>query len=290
MLRRTPVLVLLAALAATLVGVVPAQAAPPEVTAITSSKPTIYPRIGTAKRPAATTISVASTTDDVTSLQIRNAADATVRTFDLSASDTVTWNGRNANGNLVPAGTYTLLAFNGTEVATVTGTVRVSLQRLVRKSATVVAMPGKAMWRYVGKCSSLRKPARRGWTGSYQYAANTRCKTQTWQASAVITVHAARVPAAERYVNVHVDTFGGSAKSAPGSRSGIEYWDEPSRTFSTFRFNSSSFGWHNGTTVPATRFVDANRFVSWRFFTAYKSRYDVGRFRVVLQYDVLSAS
>ncbi len=290
MLRRTPVLVLLAALAATLLGAVPAQAAPPEVTAITSSKPTIYPLIGTTRRPAATTITVASATDDVSSLEIRTASGFVVRTFDLSASDTVTWNGRGASGNPVAAGSYTLLAYNGTEAAAVTGTVRVSLQRLVRKSATVVALPGKAMWRYVGRCSSLRKPARPGWTGSYLYAANTRCRTQTWNASAVITVHAARVPAAERYVSLRVDAFGGAARSAPRSRAAIEYWDEPGRKFSDFRFSASRLGWHNGPTVPATRYVDAQRLVSWRYMTAYKNKYGVGRFRVVLHYDVLSAS
>ncbi len=288
--RRTPVLVLIAAIAATLVGVAPAQAAPPDVTAITSSHGTIYPRIATTKRPSTTTISVVSTTDDVTSLEVRNAADVVVRTFDLSASDTVKWSGRDAAGNLVAAGTYTLVAFNGTEPAAVTGTVRVSLQRLVRKTFTVNALPTKAIWKYVGKCSTLRKPSRRGWAGSYGYYANTKCRTQTWDASAVITVHVARVPAAERYVDVRIDTYGGAAKGASGSRSAIEYWDEPARTFTSTHFNSSGLTWHYGSTVKAPRYVDAERYVSWRYMSAYNSQYDVGKFRIVLHYDVLSAS
>lgn len=288
MRRRMPVLALLAAVAATGVGVVPAQAAPPEVTAITSSPTTIYPNIATASRPGITTISVASAADDVSSLQIRNTGDATVRTFDLSSSDTVQWNGRNAAGNLVPAGTYTLIAFNGDEAATVTGTVAVSLQHLVRKAYTVKVSPTKAYWKRVGKCSTLRKPSRRGWAHSYGYYANTKCRTQTWKASSVITVHKVRVPRAERYVNARIDTYGGAAKA--GSRGAIDYWDNPAETFTSFRFSGSRVAWHKGITARATPLVDSDRFIAWRFVTAYKSQYDVAKFRVVVHYDVLSAS
>ncbi|KRC59574.1 MULTISPECIES: hypothetical protein [unclassified Nocardioides] len=291
MLGRIPVLALIAALAATLVGVVPAQATPPDVTAITSSKATIYPRIGTTKRPASTTITVVSNTDDVTSLEVRNTAtDTTVQTFDLASSDTVVWNGRDTGGNLVAAGSYTLIAFNGTDAATVTGSVNVSLQRLVRKTYTVQALPTKAYWKYVGKCSTLRKPSRRGWAGSYGYYANTKCRTQTWNASSVITVHAVRVPAAERYVDARIDTYGGAAKGQAGSRGGIEYWDNPKETWTAFRFAGSKVAWHNGYTRGATPLVDKDRYISWRYFTAYKSQYDVAKFRVVVHYDVLSAS
>lgn len=292
MLGRTPVLALVAAVAAAVVGVVPApaQAAPPEVTAITSSHATIYPNIGTAKRPATTTINVVSTADDVTSLQIRNTADAAVRTFDLTTSDTVQWNGRDTGGNLVPAGSYTLIAFNGTDAAAVTGTVKVSLQRLVRKSYVVRVLPTKAYWKYVGKCSTLRKPSKRGWAGSYGYYANTRCRTQTWNASAVITVHAVRVPAAERYVDARIDTYGGAAKAKPRSRSVIEYWSNPAETWTASRFHGSAVGWHNGTTARATPLVDSDRYIAWRFATAFKAQYDVAKFRVVVRYDVLSAS
>ncbi|HWU20829.1 MAG TPA: FlgD immunoglobulin-like domain containing protein [Nocardioides sp.] len=286
-----PVLALVAAIAATVVGVVPAQAtAPPDVTAITASPATIYPRIGTAKRPAYTTITVESTTNDVTSLEVRDAADATVQTFDLTASDTTVWNGRDSGGSLVPAGSYTLIAFNGTAAATVTGTVTVSLQRLVLKTYTVHTLPTRAAWKYVGKCSTLRKPSRRGWTGSYGYYANTKCRTQTWLASAVITVHDVRVPAAERYVDARIDTYGGAAKRKPGSRAGIEYWNNTGKKWVSFRLIGSKVAWHNGATAGATPLIDSQRFISWRFYTAYQGQYDVAKFRVVVHYDVLSAS
>lgn len=291
MSRRFPVLAVIAALAATLVGVAPAQSAPPDVTAITSSNATIYPNIsGLAKRPATTTITVVSNTDDVSSLEIRGAGDATVKTFDLTASDSVQWNGRDTGGNLVPAGAYTLVAYNGEEAATVTGTVTVSLQRLVRKSYVVRTLPTRQVWKYVGKCSTLRKPSKRGWTGSYGYYANTRCRTQTWNASAVITVHAVRVPAAERYIDARIDTYGGAAKAKPRSRGVIEYWTNPAETWTATRFHGSAVGWHNGITARATPLVDSERYIAWRFAAAFKAQYDVAKFRVVVRYDVLSAS
>ena len=290
MLGRIPVLALVAAIAATLVCVAPTQAAPPDVTAITSSPTTIYPRIATAKRPASTTITVTSTTNDVTSLEVRDAADATVQTFDLTASDTTQWNGRDTGGNLVPAGSYTLIAFNGTEAATVTGTVTVSLQHLVRKTYTVQTLPTKAYFKQVGRCSTLRKPSRRGWAGSYGYYANTKCRTQTWTASSVITVHAVRVPAAERYVDARIDAYGGAAKAQPGSRAGIDYWNNPGQKWVGFRFAGSKVAWHSGATLSATPLIDAQRFIAWRFYTAFKAQYDLAKFRVVVHYDVLSAS
>ncbi len=279
------------AVAATALGIVPAQADPPNVTAMTSSHPTIYPNIGTAKRPASTTISVVSNTDDVTSLQVRApGSDAVVQTLDLTASDSVQWNGRDTAGNLVPAGAYTLVAFNGAEAATVTGTVTVSLQRLLRKTYTVRLLPTRIFGKYAGRCSTLRKPSKRGWAGSYGYYANTKCRRQTWDASAVVTLHGIRVPAAERYVDAHVDTYGGAAKAMPRSRGGIEYWSDAGQKWGSFRFNGSRVGWHNGATVGTTALVDSERWITWRFFTAFDARYDVAKFRVVVRYDVLSAS
>lgn len=291
MLGRLPVLALIAALAGTLVGVVPAQAAPPDVTAITPSHPTIYPNIGTAKRPASTSITVTSNADDVTSLEVRApGSDEVVQTFDLTGSDTAAWGGRDAGGDLVPAGTYTLVALNADGPASVTGQVTVSLQRLVRKTYTTRLLPTKKFGTYAGRCSTLRKPSKRGWVGSYGYYANTKCRRQTWNASAVVTLHGVRVPAAERYVDARVDTYGGAAKATPRSRGGIEYWSDAAQKWASFRFNGSRVGWHNGATVGATSHIDSERYLVWRFFTAFNSRYDVAKFRVVVRYDVLSAS
>lgn len=291
MLGRIPVLALLLAIVASVLGAGPAQAAPPDVTAITSSHPTIYPNIGTAKRPATSTITVASSADDVTSLEVRApGSGAVVRTFDLTASDSASWDGRDAGGSLVPAGAYTLVALNAEGPAIVTGAVTVSLQRLVRKSVTVRLLPTKIFGKYAGSCSTLRKPSMRGWAGSYGYYANTKCRRQTWNASAVVTLHGIRVPAAEHYVDARIDTYGGAAKAKPRSRGGIEYWSDAGQKWTSFRFNGARVGWHNGATVGATALVDSERWITWRFFTAFSSRYDVAKFRVVVRYDVLSAS
>ena len=81
-----------------------------------------------------------------------------------------------------------------------------------------------------------------------------------------------------------------SAKATPRSRGGIEYWSDAAQKWASFRFNGSRVGWHNGATVGATSHIDSERYLVWRFFTAFNSRYDVAKFRVVVRYDVLSAS
>jgi hypothetical protein len=287
MQRRTPVLALAAALAATALGVVPAQAAAPDVTSITSSHPTLYPNINNATRFGATAIAInSSDLSQIASLEVQNASHAAVRTFEIGGTiPSVSWNGRDAGGTVVPTGTYSLVAYNGShEAAPVTGSVNVSRQKLVRKALTVVMKPTRKIVKLVGRCSTLRSPSKRGWKGSYGYYANTRCKTQTWKASYVITGHALKVPAAERYDDLRIDTYGGAAKAKPRSRAFIDYYSTTgaSNPWVATKASASKVGWHNGRTAAATHLVDSHRYVSWRFYTAYKAQYDLAKFRVTL--------
>lgn len=292
MLRRTPVLAVLLSLAITFIGMAPTQAAAPDVTSITSSKPTIYPSINQGKWAGSTTITIASADPSaVEYLSIRNAGDTVVRQITVSGSTTTTWNGRDTGGALVPAGTYTLIALNSAlEAATTTGTVNVSRQHLVRKTFTKNIAANKTVFRYAGKCSTLRKPSKRGWVGSLGFYSNTKCKTQTWAASAVITVSSVALPVAARYVDLHIDTYGGAAKAKPGSRGVIEYWSASQQNWTAGKFIASSVGWHNGLTRNPTSLVYSGRWIDFRFSTAYKAQYDVAKYRVVAHYDVLSAS
>lgn len=291
MLRRTPVLALMLSLAITLIGIAPSQATAPVVTAITSSKATIYPAINTSSRPGSTTITIESADPAaVEYLNVRDTGDNLVKQIAVSGSTTVTWDGRNTGGALVAAGAYTLIALNGAmEAASTTGTVTVSRQHLIRKTYTKMLAANKYAYKIVGKCSTLRKPSKRGWAGSLGYYANTKCKTQTWNASRVITLHDTRLPVAERYIDLRVDTYGGAAKAKPGSRAVIEYFKNDG-TLTAGKFIASKVGWHNGLSRSAGAFVDANRWMAWRMSTAFKAQYDVAKFRVVVHYDVLSAS
>ena len=291
MLRRTPVLAVLLSLAITFIGMSPTQATPPDVTAITVSKATIYPAINTANRPGTTTIT-AETSDPsaVEFLDVFNGGDVRVKRFVVSGSPTVEWGGLDDSALPVPAGTYTIRALNsGEEMSPTVGTVVVSRQHLIRKTLIRTIAAARYVFKYVGKCSTLRKPSKRGWAGSLGYYANTKCKTQTWNASRVITLHQTRLPAAERYVDVRVDTYGGAAKAKPRSRALVEYFQNDA-TLTAAKFIASKVGWHNGLTRGGAAFVDGSGWLAWRLSAAFKSQYDVKQFRVVAHYDVLSTS
>jgi len=292
MLRRTSVLAALLGLAITFIAVAPSQAVAPDVTAITVSKSTIYPSINTGKWPGTTTITIESTDPSaVEYISLRNAADDVVKQITVSGSTTATWNGRDTGGALVPAGDYTIIALNSAlEAAGTTGTVTVSRQHLIRKTFSKTLAATNTVFRYAGKCSTLRKPSKRGWAGSLGYYANTKCPTQTWKASAVITVSSVALPVAARYVDLHIDTYGGAAKAKPRSRGAIEYWSASQQNWTAGKFVASSVGWHNGLTRSPTPLVYSGRWIDFRFSTAFKAQYDVAKFRVVAHYDVLSAT
>lgn len=291
MLRRTPVLAVLLSLAITFIGMAPTQAEAPDAT-ISVSNATIFPAINTGKWPGTTAITteVGGSSTPVAYLDIRlNDGVTLVKRF---SGDSAEWNGTNTAGEAVPAGTYTVFALNSSEEeAGATANVVVSRQHLIRKTFRPTNVnAGRYAIKYVGRCSTLRKPSRRGWAGSAGFYANTKCKTQTWNASAVVGVYVVRVPGAARYIDMHVDTYGGAAKAKPRSRAAIEYWSNTLNDWTATKFVASNVGWHNGLTRSATPMVDSDRYLGWRFAAAYKSQYDVKQFRVVVRYDVLSAS
>lgn len=294
MLRRIPVVAVLLALAITTIGVSPTEAVAPNVTAITASHATIYPGINTAKRPGTTTITVTATDPgNVAYLDIRDSADTLVLeiTVPASPSPNAQWNGRDTGGALVPAGTYTILALSSAhEAATATTTVAVSRQHLVAKTFTTSLAANHYIYKNVGRCSTLRKPSRRGWKGSLGFYANTRCKAQTWPASRVITIYEIHLPSAERYDDLRVQTYGGAAKAKPGSRALVDFWSTSQQTWFAGKFISGKVGWHNSLAVAPGALTFDGSWINWRLSTAFNSQYDIAKYTVVMHYDVLSAS
>ncbi len=294
MLRRIPVVAVLLGLAITTIGVSPTEAVAPNVTAITASNATIYPGINTAKRPGTTNITVTATDpENVAYLDVRDSSDTLVLeiTLPTSSSPAAQWNGRDTGGSLVPAGTYTILALSSAhEAATATATVTVSRQHLVAKTFTTTVAANHYIYKNVGRCSTLRKPSRRGWKGSLGFYANTRCKAQTWPASRVITIYEVHLPSAERYDDLRVQTYGGAAKAKPRSQALVDFWSSAQQTWFAGKFIASKVGWHNSYTVSPSALLFDGSWFNWRLSTAFKSQYDVAKFTVVMHYDVLSAS
>jgi hypothetical protein len=284
--RRTPVLATAAAVLITAFGIAPAHATVPEITGVTVSPATIYPLIGNTKRPASSIITVQGDATSVDHIDIRNASSDTVRTLTL-AGDHVTWNGRNDSATVVPAGTYDVIVLGaGDEASTFQAQITVSSKKLVHKTYTKTVT---AAWsladKFVGKCSTLRKPSKRKWAGSLGFYANTKCKKQTWNASAVSTAHVVQLPVAEQYVDMRVNTYGGAQKK--GSRGLIRYFPVNGNNSVSDTFISPKVTTHTGPLRKTTGMVSSGRFIAWGFATAYKSQYDVKSFTVVVHYDVL---
>lgn len=291
MKRRTPLLATAAAVLISLVGLTPANATVPDVTALSASPQTIYPLANTAKHPGSTTISITGDASTVTDLEIRDATDMTVRDIATGGAASATWDGRDSGDIVVPAGSYTVHALNsGTTPATdPTATIVVSGAKLVLKTYTrTVTAAGSTIEKFVGKCSTLRKPSKRGWKGSLGYYGNTKCGGTTFNKAAVFTVNAITVPAADRYADVRVNLFGGAAKAARKSR-GIEFYFNSAESNAVGILKvTKTLGNHTGRTVGAADLINSHRRFVWAFETAGpKQKYDVKNFTVVLRYYVL---
>ena len=241
--------------------------------------------------PAAPTVSDldASTPGHVTGTVASDQPFVLVRLFSDDLTEMyATWDGTGDDPYPVIGGTYTIgvIDISG-NVAAPTTTVAVSDLRLIRTTyRRTVTASGSKVAQYVGRCSALRTPARRGWSGSLGYHANDRCGRHSWRASAVSTAHRIRLPAAERYLNIHVNTYGGAARSRPRSRAIVRY-RTTSDTWVGVHAITGSLGTRAGPTLSTNGLVSRNRSFRWGVASAYGNRYDVARFTVVLHYYVV---
>lgn len=274
----------------------------PSVTGITVDHPTLYPRVNTAKYPQMARIDFIgqglSSSDRV---EVRSATGALLySTWDnpVSASGeklTVEWTARyGQTKGAVPPGTYSVLLLDqlgnpSTQAATVTVS---TLHRVLKTYRVTVSAAGSLEGRFVGRCSQLRKPSLRRWSGSLGFYANTKCAKQSWNASAVSTSHAARLPAAFDYRRLQICTYGGAAKSRPSSRGYFRTMNDRG-TWGSYGYLSKAVGNHTSFTGSSgyndpDGFVFSDRYIVWGFVAAYKQRYDVKSFTLNLEYHVLA--
>jgi len=195
------------------------------------------------------------------------------------------WDGRNSSTRtVVPEGTYSarLIDAAGNPGPGV-GWVSVSLKKLVVKTfRKTVQAAGSTVGGYTGKCSQLKRPVR-GWVGSQGYYANTKCSTQTSAASEVNTVHEMKLPAAAKYLEVRVETYGGSALSKPGSRGVVVYLEDTGKWLRQ-SVTGTTVKTHVSPNVTASRYVWPDHYFVWGFATAFGQRFDVRDFTVVVKY------
>lgn len=270
----------------------------PAISSITTSQKTIYPLLShnTTIYKSSTQIVVnCSDPAQVAAVLIyRKTTDELVRTLTpssyCSTRVSVTWNGRRTSntGPAVPSGTYLVKVRDADgNISPTVGQVSVSGYRLLAKTWTRTFTPVSTLVdRYVGKCSTLRKPALRGWYNSLGYYANTSCSSQTSTNSVVSTVHAAFLPRAAEYTDIRVKVYGGAAQSKPGSRALVRYL-RTSGDWGSEHTLSGTLGTHDGMDVSAKYLVFKDRSFGWGVYTGFGYRYEVKSFTLVLHYNVL---
>lgn len=210
-------------------------------------------------------------------------------TVDHGAGWHATFDGRRDDGTPLPSGLYTIIVRD--PAGNVGGTsVTVRVQRLVtRTTRTTLTARGSKVDQYVGRCSTLRTPASRGWTGSLGYYANTRCRSTRWADSAVATQHRAVMPAAASYVDVQVAVYSGASRGY-GRSQAVMLYDNPTETAAVGqRTLGAALATRAAPRVAAAkvlRTVSGRRYLYWEVATANAQRYDVKSFTVTVRYRI----
>jgi hypothetical protein len=170
----------------------------------------------------------------------------------------------------------------------------ISLQHLVTRTWTKTVSAARSRWdSFVGRCSTLRKPALRGWKGSLGFYSNTKCR-KTAEKSAVATVHQIVLPAVPRpgrYSTFRISAYGGAARKKPRSRAYLVYLAANDTTDVVAAPSlGRKVGKHAGPTVAASIIragVGESRTFRWGAMVQSGNRYDVKSFTVTVTYTAL---
>jgi hypothetical protein len=281
----------------------------PTITSVTASRTTVYP----VRDDYADYTEITATPgwyppepQSESLLEIWNADRTTLMQkigFSSTTSGSVTyaWDGRSDSGIPVRAGTYaTRVVYtdgvggtsthDGPDITVVREHLKALGWRMpFTPEATLVAS-------YVHRCSSLRRPARRTWTGSLGLYSNTRCAGGNRMASVVETHHAVTLPKPAKFVaytNAAIDMTGGAARSKPRSTLSISLyntknqWSDP-RTYGP-ALKERRF-WLGAPPDGAIHDeASAHPWIYWATFVSGGRRYDVKSYTIALSAKVLVA-
>ena len=235
-------------------------------------------------------------------MQVRNALGEAVRTLsaaDLAPGDdvaTVTWDGTDEAGHLVPAGTYSLHA-RATDGAGNTsdwvdgGTLTVDGRRLTTLTwKKAVSATDSLLTSSVGRCSVLRRPSAHLWAESIGLLSGYRCRSRAPAYLLVSTQHRLTVPTV---------ASPGSYRTARGQRLRRRRQDQAQQHGFDALLQQDQrrrSGAHDeregglprrvaGRTPPAV--VRSDHTVRWGTYTSAYRQYDVKHFLVTLTYTAL---
>lgn len=254
----------------------------------------IYPNVNTSAYPGKVTWSVKGVGyESLSKVQVWSSTNEVITGLGVSSGSSTTaaiqWNGKAPDGKSAPSGYYKLMLWDSAgDPINVKPIIRVDARRMVTKTWTkTVSAAGSVKDQYVGRCSTLRKPAGRGWTYSLGYWANTKCSTTGSTASLVSTVNAVTLPKiAGNYASVRVSLYGGAATSRTGSRGVIRYLTNSGK-WTSETVVTAPLTHHSGVQRTASGMVFSDRTFAWGFYTLNGHRYDVKSFTVVVRYNVL---
>lgn len=260
---------------------------------LSTSRATVYPAQDGYADKVTLTVGKQQGAGNVVLVKVSNSAGEVVREFRSSRDDATVafpWSGTDGSGHRVPAGGYTIKATvtdrAGNTSTPAMGTVTVIRQRLASRTFNHTYSARSVLTKkWVGACSTLASPSKRGWSGSLGFYSNSKC-SRTVDASVVDGLFVARVPAAFAYRNLTISTYGGAAREANRSVAYVLYRRRDG-DFSSPGLMLPGVGTHAGPTVGGARYVYPDRSIGWDVVNIKGSRYDVKSFTVKLDYTVL---
>jgi hypothetical protein len=198
------------------------------------------------------------------------------------------WNGRRADGRLVP-GSYRLrlvatdLAGNRSRSAA--RTVEVSGQRLVKRSGSTTVTARETLDEtFADDCSDVFRRTSGPHDGWVSYASGSLCTTGDAYAAGD---HQVRLPSAARYGTVRVSAFGGRADKRYRDSATVVLYDGL-QNLSTVRFRlGPARTTYHGPRVKAGPLLIRSRVLRWETLTTGVAWYDVKSYRVDYTYYVL---
>lgn len=207
------------------------------------------------------------------------------------------WNGRDQDGRLVPPGPYdvtvTVVDQQGNE-ASAQREVEVSQERLVHATWEKTIKPRSYLTdKFVGRCASLKMPARKSWRGSIGLRssdAGPACrKLEAQTASTIYGIYLPRSPLGryDRYDDVRVSTYGGGTPGTGYSYLVHWYWSTDGEWIARSQFDAR-LGWHAGKKLDSEVVhgdpEEEAPYILWSAGLAEGAKYDVRSFKVSVRY------
>lgn len=229
-------------------------------------------------------------------VEIRKSGGPVVRTIKLGREDKgkvrAKWNGRKANGSIVPNGRY-VFRFIGSDKAGLVGqsndkVVNVSDKRLVKQTVIRTVSAKSSFYRNLsGACSGVYsldyRQARYDWPKGVGYYSRSKCSGNANDDTA-LALHRAAAPKAVRYGAIRIDTYGGGAFRHAGP--GAILYVKGNGDAGAGRIARQNLAWHSGPSVAGGAYVKRGR-VLWAFGAVRGNWFDVKEFRLTFRISVL---